>query len=582
MNYLQQFIYVRDLRPEIGVGSPAPQEVRAPTSPFDHKMKLPNYEKPLNLEFTEIYKELLDLKNNRTKYIDSKQIYQIYNRFLYDLNELSIIRKDEELKGMQLDLPNINDSVIDDIWQLISLCFVTCGLTQFAPATYLSLSTVHKLLTHLRDGKLYTDEDLKPIKSRLDDIKAIIDNYNYRDEDDGEIEEKISNYVNDTLIPNSNEQVNYIRQKYNKCQSLYELLNYNINQLPDDVKLIYNRLLQLRKALISSLIDDGNFDTRNFETELKNIEKLRDSEGNFSDISANKSNQNSQIILNGLLDDCNNLLKDIDIKKAKSFEYLFQHLSINNTEDGHKMMDFKQLYEQLCSIKLILENLLITRRWTLRETDLYNYQNDLKAIENKRSNLLDGINANFANNAEFKSFQILLLYLLRRCYSLIYKLLESSEPVSESLQPIHNQLQTVRRCLLDIKRIDGLNNLRELYPFQFKLASLDNLRHDGKFIINNQIPEGQGTLNALLAECFDIIYELKIELEAKEDELGINDSDKMVQTDDEDINSDDEVELKRNRYVGFHEADYDQESESVIDSEPELDSEHEFEANDYY
>ena len=44
-----------------------------------------------------------------------------------------------------------------------------------------------------------------------------------------------------------------------------------------------------------------------------------------------------------------------------------------------------------------------------------------------------------------------------------YKLLESSEPVSESLTPIHNQLQTVKRCLLELKRVDGLNNLKELY-----------------------------------------------------------------------------------------------------------------------
>ncbi|KAM9899195.1 hypothetical protein OXX69_009573, partial [Metschnikowia pulcherrima] len=156
-------------------------------------------------------------------------------------------------------------------------------------------------------------------------------------------------------------------------------------------------------------------------------------------------------------------------------------------------------------------------------------------------------------------------------------------PVSESLQPIHNQLSTVRRCLLEIKRVDGLNNLRELFPFQFKLASLDNLRHDGKFIVNNQVPEGQGTLNALLAECFDIVYELKIELEEKEDtemdgsgsRLNVGDI-----TDEEDKESDDEVELKRNRYVGFNEADYDVLSESEFSCSSASDSE--FESNDYY
>jgi hypothetical protein len=37
------------------------------------------------------------------------------------------------------------------------------------------------------------------------------------------------------------------------------------------------------------------------------------------------------------------------------------------------------------------------------------------------------------------SFQV-LLYLLRRCYGLIYRLLSSSEPVSEELMPV------VRSC----------------------------------------------------------------------------------------------------------------------------------------
>ena len=69
-------------------------------------------------------------------------------------------RKDEELKGITLNLPNTNDLITDDIFQLLSLCFVTCGLTKFAPATYSSLSTVMKLLNHLKECKVYTVEDL--------------------------------------------------------------------------------------------------------------------------------------------------------------------------------------------------------------------------------------------------------------------------------------------------------------------------------------------------------------------------------------------------------------------------------------
>ena len=38
-----------------------------------------------------------------------------------------------------------------------------------------------------------------------------------------------------------------------------------------------------------------------------------------------------------------------------------------------------------------------------------------------------------------------LLYLLRRCYGVIYRLLSSSEPVSEELMPIVTILVTVPR-----------------------------------------------------------------------------------------------------------------------------------------
>lgn len=39
------------------------------------------------------------------------------------------------------------------------------------------------------------------------------------------------------------------------------------------------------------------------------------------------------------------------------------------------------------------------------------------------------------------------------------------------------------------------------------------MRVDGKFMVGADIPEGQGSVNPLLAECFDLNYELRIEAE---------------------------------------------------------------------
>lgn len=616
---------------------------------------IPNYEKSLHENFQKTYKQLSELKNNRNKYINSKQVYLIYDDFLSLLHELALTRKDEELKGITLNLPNGNDLIIDDIWQLLSLCFVTCGLIKFAPATYSSLSTVNKLLDHLKECQVYTMDDLEPIKSRLSEIKEIITNSEIQTEEDEQEEQDVLNSSinsgniypmdskNKSVISHKREESLLLRNKLNKCQQVYNDLEKGFNQIPPDLENIYKKLIKIRKNLLNHLtnsIETPSPSTINLNDtskpspsiklpnkheqqslqELKKqlvyIESHRDEDGKFTSAGATPEQlHSSQMVLNGLLDDCNNFFNDVLIQSENSdISSIFQSLTIKDDKVNDEILKkFNDLYSKLIGLKLTLENLLITRRWTMRETDLYNYQKMLKTIDEERLTLnlkITSVNQPSlnSNSKNFKRLQVIILYLLRRCYALIYKLLESSEPVSESLQPIHNQLSTVRRCLLEIKRIDGLNNLRELYPFQFKLASLDNLRSDGKFIINNQIPEGQGTLNALLAECFDILHELKIELEEKEEEqeeqerlsneensAGVDSSNsnnnngnsinKLVDeniTDDEDKKSDDEVELKRNRYVGFNEADYDQDSESDYDDESSSFSASEYEDNDYY
>ena len=42
-----------------------------------------------------------------------------------------------------------------------------------------------------------------------------------------------------------------------------------------------------------------------------------------------------------------------------------------------------------------------------------------------------------------------------------------------------------------------------------QLNSIDNMRVDGKFYVGTDIPEGQGSVNALLAECYDLAWELR-------------------------------------------------------------------------
>lgn len=39
------------------------------------------------------------------------------------------------------------------------------------------------------------------------------------------------------------------------------------------------------------------------------------------------------------------------------------------------------------------------------------------------------------------------------------------------------------------------------------------MRVDGKFMVGDDIPEGQGSVNDLMAECFELSYELRVAAE---------------------------------------------------------------------
>lgn len=137
--------------------------------------------------------------------------------------------------------------------------------------------------------------------------------------------------------------------------------------------------------------------------------------------------------------------------------------------------------------------------------------------------------------------QTLLNFLLRACYRLMSKMLSESVPVAEALMPVYNQLSTVRRCLIEVTkwgapdsgksyirngRAGALSNsnillVRELYPYQMKLASIDNMRQNGTFYDEDgMIPEGQGVCVAILNECYDILHDLISKVEDEDNSNG--------------------------------------------------------------
>lgn len=141
----------------------------------------------------------------------------------------------------------------------------------------------------------------------------------------------------------------------------------------------------------------------------------------------------SQTVCSSLLEDCFDILQQI---KAQD-------------ESKNVASSLKPIHDRLNQLRTELENLVLTHRWSLRETDLYNYSLTLQEIDKMR---IDGKFVDADGNrppGQYVSSPLpsplflvinrgvqVLLYLLRRCYGLIYQLLSSSKPVSEELMPI--------------------------------------------------------------------------------------------------------------------------------------------------
>lgn len=213
----------------------------------------------------------------------------------------------------------------------------------------------------------------------------------------------------------------------------------------------------------------------------------------------------SQALCTSLIEECFDILQQI---KAQD-------------ESKNVASSLKPIHDRLNELRAELENLVLTHRWSLRETDLYNYSMSLHEIDKMR---IDGKFVDTEGNRP--PGQYVLLYLLRRCYGLIYRLLSSSEPVSEELIPIANKLSTVKKCLNEVYKFGGPFTPRDLYPYQLALHQIDSMRKDGRFVgVGGYIPEGQGIVMAHLNECHELLEMLKESMDENEDDQDYDDED---------------------------------------------------------
>ncbi|CAL3967450.1 unnamed protein product [Diplocarpon coronariae] len=426
--------------------------------PFDER------EQPILEHLMKLREELTMLKQDRSTYIKSPDVLSLYDRVVEQVKILNEIRSNKSQEDNRVD------RVLDGCFQLLSLFFMTIGRNNEAPAAYALTSTIRRLLAHLKEVDFYSEKDLTHCSHTLERVRKIVK----------EADEAYSPYL-----------VTLLSNRVELCQATLTDLQKRLDRLDGDLLLIHEKLISILRS-ISLANTKTKFSTIEVETlqaQVKEIDELR-VDGNFVTASGEipAGNEETCELLNKCL-----LWSEIVLQRK-----------------GKMPSNFSTLYKNLTDIRNKLEKLSLTQAWSLRETDLYDYQRQLDKFDESR------IDGNFVDaDGGFADLYVqrTLLYLIRRSYAYIYFLMVSSEPVSEALLPVYNQLQTLRRCLIEVKNSGGVGSPRELYPYSMKLNSIDNMRIEGKFLIGKDIPEGQGSVNDLLAECFELSHALRVAAE---------------------------------------------------------------------
>ncbi|KAL8971379.1 MAG: hypothetical protein Q9183_001082 [Haloplaca sp. 2 TL-2023] len=438
-------------------------------------------EQPILDRILSIRDELSLLKQDRSTYIKSHDVLGLYESLIEQVQLLNVIREEHD-KPLEQNRGNIFmtmapqsicrtnkctavDSVLDDCFQLVSLFFLTIGRNNEAPA---------RLLDHLKEAAFYSPKDLEHVTQKLDSMQDTLKRG----------EESHSPHL-----------LKLLGNRLDTCRNQLADLKLPLADLSPELTPTYERLVSILRS-ISAANTRPKFPAKEVQGFRDQLLEIQATMVNGKFLAEDSTTPAGQKIATDLLNRCLLWSEIVLARQGKIDER------------------FKPIYDKLCDVRNQLDRLSITQAWSLRETDLYNFQRQLDRIDESR------INGNFEDSTGGKAdlhaqrvHEITLLYLIRRSYGYIYTLIIASEPVSEALLPVFNQLQTLRRCLIEVKRSGGVSSPRELYPYSMKLHSIDNMRVDGKFMVGSDVPEGQGSVNSLLAECFDLNYDLRVEAE---------------------------------------------------------------------
>lgn len=166
------------------------------------------------------------MKSDRSTYVKSVDVQKYYDQLIEQVELLNRIRQDQDKRR---DLNRV-DTVLDDCFRLISLFFLTIGRNREAPAIYSCVSTVDRLLNHLREAGFYLAYDLKSIDEHLNKWEQTIKK--------GREEYGHSEHI-----------LTLLSARIEVCKKTLEELKVPLSQLEGEMMATYEKLVSILRSL---------------------------------------------------------------------------------------------------------------------------------------------------------------------------------------------------------------------------------------------------------------------------------------------------------------------------------------------
>src|ERR1700733_11513690 len=99
---------------------------------------VPKAEQPVLEKLIQLRQRLQLFNKDRTKYIKSQDVLSVYESLIDQVQKLNNIRQ----HPVRHDEDNRLDVVLDDVFQLLSLCFMAAGKNFSSPSVYVQAATI--------------------------------------------------------------------------------------------------------------------------------------------------------------------------------------------------------------------------------------------------------------------------------------------------------------------------------------------------------------------------------------------------------------------------------------------------------